>query len=461
MTEGAAVDNKPLRIDSVRLRNYRGFVELGAEFHPGLTVIVARNGLGKTAVLDAVAVALGPFVGAFDGRNRKGFAPADVRQVRNPNSILAEMEPMYPLTLEASGVVDSQAVAWTRRLESARSHTTYADATALTQFARNLQSRIRDNAGGGVAAPPILPLVACYGSGRLWDQLRLTQGKRAEAKTSREAGYTDCLSSSSRYKSFSDWFERLCRAEYELRDNASKLAAIRDQLGGIREAVDHVLAPSGWHTIAFKSSEAGIVASHPEHGSLPVEWLSDGIRNLIALTGDIAHRAVRLNSHLGGRAVRETPGIVLIDEVDMHLHPEWQQVVVGALHEAFPRIQFILTTHSPQVVSTVHRESVRVPHLSGETWCFVAPEFQTRGVESTDVLAEIMGVNPVPQVEEAQLLGEYRALIEAGESDGPAASELRSLLVGHFGPAHPVILDCDRLARFQSFRRRAPRSQGS
>ena len=150
-----------------------------------------------------------------------------------------------------------------------------------------------------------------------------------------------------------------------------------------------MLRPSGWHSIYFKNTETGIVATHAQYGVLPVAHLSDGIRTLIGVTADIAHRAIRLNSQLGREAVTSTPGIVLIDEVDMHLHPEWQQVIIESLRNAFPRIQFIVTTHSPQVLTTVRKEHIRllaadgtasipvdgtaVSNQSGERRCLAAP----------------------------------------------------------------------------------------
>jgi predicted ATP-binding protein involved in virulence len=96
------------------------------------------------------------------------------------------------------------------------------------------------------------------------------------------------------------------------------------------------------------------VAHHDQHGELSVALLSDGIRNMIGMVADIAFRATKLNPQFGFLAAKETPGVVLIDEVDMHLHPEWQQVVLQSLTTAFPALQFIVTTHSPQVLTTVN-----------------------------------------------------------------------------------------------------------
>lgn len=271
-------------------------------------------------------------------------------------------------------------------------------------------------------------------------------------------GYLDALASASRYKSFGNWLERLCRSEYEERKNPEKLHFIKNQLTALREAVDAVLEPSGWSRISYKSAELGVVAVHDEFGEMPVLQLSDGIRNLTGLAGDIASRAIRLNAHLGRDAVANTPGIVLVDEIDMHLHPEWQQTVVESLRAAFPKIQFIFTTHSPQVISTVDRQSLRVLREDEEGAVFEAPTFQTRGVESTDVLARIMGVDAVPGVEEARLYSDYRAMIDSGKHDVHAGLELRDRLISHFGEDHPLMLDCERLIRFQIFKRR--RSSG-
>jgi predicted ATP-binding protein involved in virulence len=146
-----------------------------------------------------------------------------------------------------------------------------------------------------------------------------------------------------------------------------------------------------------------------------------------------------------------TPGIVLIDEVDMHLHPEWQQVVLQALMEAFPRMQFVVTTHSPQVLTTVKSENIRVL-AHGEA---LEPQCEIKGIDSAVALNDIMGVNPVPQqVEEAQWQADYIAKIESGIHDDQEGRYLRSKLISFYGARHPVMLDADRLIRFQAFKLR-------
>jgi predicted ATP-binding protein involved in virulence len=91
---------------------------------------------------------------------------------------------------------------------------------------------------------------------------------------------------------------------------------------------------------------------------LAYRQLSDGFRNIIGLVADIAYRCIQLNPHLGEYAVAETPGIVLIDELDLHLHPNWQRHVVADLKRVFPKIQFVATTHSPFIVQSLAKDEL-------------------------------------------------------------------------------------------------------
>jgi predicted ATP-binding protein involved in virulence len=143
----------------------------------------------------------------------------------------------------------------------------------------------------------------------------------------------------------------------------------------------------------------------------------------------------------------------------MHLHPSWQQMILDLLRQAFPCLQLVVTTHSPHVLSTVDKRAIRVVRWIDGGVEVRTPTFQTRGVMSADVLSSIMDVDPIPQeIPEAQKLRQYRGLIEDGLAETETGTTLRSELVAHFGDEHPVILDCNRLLRFQTFKlkRRRP-----
>ena len=364
MTQGnAQLTAPPTHLRTIEISNFRCFDRLSVSLHPELTVLIARNGSGKTSIMDAIAVTLGTYVGSFLAGTSVGATQRDVR-LRVTNAALREMEPQYPLSFRASGVVNGWPLEWSRHVNSPKSGTTIKDARGLTQVGEMLQAAVTSN------EPVVLPALAYYGTGRLWKQKKVTEKKVfANEFHSRTSGYRDCLDPASSYKFFLDWFRYAAQANADALNRQREENVSQDELvpsayagliAAVRGAVDECLRSAGWQNLRYSFTHQSVVMEHAEHGTLEVGQLSDGVRNMIALVADIAYRMVRLNSHFGADAALLTPGIVMIDEVDMHLHPEWQQQVLASLRRAFPAIQLIVTTHSPQVLSTVHKEHIRV-----------------------------------------------------------------------------------------------------
>ncbi|HRE89680.1 MAG TPA: AAA family ATPase [Myxococcota bacterium] len=135
--------------------------------------------------------------------------------------------------------------------------------------------------------------------------------------------------------------------------------------------------------------------------------LSAGYRTLLALISDLARRCVLLNPAAGARAPYETPGLVLIDELELHLHPKWQRQVVKGLQRAFPKIQFVCTTHSPQILSEAPADSVV---LLGPDDTVLYPKY-THGRDANAILEEILGT-PARPVEIDALFGAFRGAID-------------------------------------------------
>ncbi|MBB3909720.1 AAA family ATPase [Sphingomonas desiccabilis] len=431
-----------LRLDTLSLTNFRCFARCEIVFHPNLTVLVAENGSGKTAVLDAAAAALSVFVNALHPSEPvRRLDRADVRLLPDHDRVMA---PCLPAGYEVQGVVQDRSVTWRSEVKTYgdKVRPSTRDFQPLTNAARALRSEAT-----------ILPLIAYYGTGRLWSEQRLTEYRRSSVTNVEErvAGYTDCLTSSSSFKGISAWFEHRFRqtASPAFRES---LPANLAMISGVKEAADTVLAPTGWSNLRWDSNFHAMAADHVVQGELPLLMLSDGVRTMLALVADVARRCASLNPHLSNRASLDTPGVLIVDEIDMHLHPRWQQQVLGLLQRAFPALQIVVSTHSPHVLSTVDKSSIRVLHVDGGDTVVETPAIQTRGVESADVLASVMNVDPVPDLQERAELSAYRALIEDGQADGADATALRKRLIDHFGESHPVILECDRLIRFQQFR---------
>lgn len=234
----------------------------------------------------------------------------------------------------------------------------------------------------------------------------------------------------------------------------------------VQDAVDEVLQPVGWKHLQFSQRDNCLVLKHESYGVMKADQLSDGIKNILAMVADIAYRCVLLNGHLGEAAATESTGIVMIDEVDMHLHPRWQQTVIGSLQTVFPNIQFILTTHSPQVLSTVPAECIRIIKHginadTGKIESTAKPAaVQSLGVASANVMAQLQGVDPIPDVEQARWLTQFKQLINQGEQAGQAGGELKEKILKHFGEVHQEWLECERLVRLQVMKAKLPKRKG-
>ena len=241
-----------------------------------MTILVGRNGMGKTAILDAVAVAFGPYLGGFDQGQGQHFSNNDARRI--PNEIdggRVDMETVYPVRLEAVGSFQEKEIKWQRARKSLKGRTTIKDSGPLIHLAKKLQKAVRSG------EKTTLPLLAYYGTGRLWKEKRLTERKQASGATSRLSGYTDCMNPESSYRAFADWLRMETMVNYEKHlvaiERGESIEPSNQGLlfNSIQNAVNTVMRPSGWKNIRFSPSAQEVVAEHPDHGILPVSTLSD------------------------------------------------------------------------------------------------------------------------------------------------------------------------------------------
>lgn len=448
----------PLRIDRLELSNYRCFSNCVIDLHPSLTVLVAENAQGKSAILDAIAIALDPIVSTIVGTTASSFPRGAVHLKRDD---AGRMVPALPTKIHATASIAGRAmVTWERELVSVskRSRPSTRDLKEVLASSTRLAEASKDDSSN------ILPTVAYYRTDRLWtSQSERTRRTGPSTGRGRALGYQDWSSPTSSFGAFVDWyrsaFSELGASTSKFREKGDR---IERQLAAVHEAISSALEPTGWCSLSWQSSWSGddnqiingecLAVEHSARGMLPLQFLSDGVKNMISLVADLSYRCVRLNPELGVDAAARTPGVVLIDEIDMHLHPRWQQVVVGLLTKAFPCVQFIVTTHSPQVLSTVDYESIRLIRLDGTNGVVSRPSYQTKGIESADILARLMNVDPVPQLQESQWLSDYRALLQTTRYDTTEGKALWTKIVAHFGADNPVLIEFETLRRFQEFR---------
>lgn len=447
-----------MNIQFLEIQNFRCFKEIKATFEKDLTVFVAKNGQGKSSILDAIKIALWPYVSGFDlGKQTNLPTGIEVSDVFRLKAETENMEPVLPSVINARVCLHGEEISDNRYRDSIDSRTKTKDGqgtSLLKKKAIALQKKIfSEKLGEGV----LLPLVAYYGTGRLWNMRKLFSEEKNENSLSRTYGYRGCLDPSSTFKYFAEWYTQIFKSYRDAQiialekniDNREEVARRFIPIKVIQNCINAVITDyTGWKDIRYSTQENSLTLSHDSLGELNVDQLSDGIRNIFAVVADIAYRCLLLNPALGEEAALKTSGIVLIDEVDMHLHPAWQQTILEDLQRAFPAIQFIVTTHSPQVISAVRPDQIRLI----DNGKIVAPESSTYGAESSRILNEVFGVASRPNNEVKKNLDAYLKLIQQGEYNSAEAKALREKLdTWLYGD--PVLDSADMLIRREERRK--------
>lgn len=406
-----------MRLDHLRLKNFRGFANFEVTLDPRMTVLVGDNAAGKTGLLEGAAVGLGGYLRGIRGAHDRHIRPVDVRRVVYEHGGLPDLQQQYPVEVSCRGTLDARAAAWTRTLTGPDGRTTRVRAKAIENLASRLQDQVR-------AGEPVgLPLLCYYGTQRLWLQHKETSAK-ANIGT-RTDGYLDCLDPASNHRHLTAWVRKQALV-------AAQTGVTLPHFAAIEIAVCDCLqgAAAFWYDL--------------QHEELRIRWqdgkltsfdqLSDGYRNLVAMVADMAWRCAVLNPHLAADAARQTSGVVLIDEVDLHLHPRWQARVLDDLLRAFPLLQFVTTTHSPQVIATCRPEWIRVLEQGRERPKSVA---FVHGWDSNSVLRGVMDADARPRFAQERLEAVTLALTAKRWED---AEKLIVQLAQDLGPADPEIV---------------------
>jgi len=428
-------------VEDLTLSNFRCFSHVEMSFDPQLTIIVGTNGSGKSTILDGLIVMLGPIVRELGDDSNYSFAESDVRsEPRNLDSVggVAEMVLRYPVEGEMQATVAGHSLAWSRRKSSPGRYT--------SRISGDLKARMTDvvaEAKDAVGPEPVLPVIAAYGVERLLG-VRRASGAIGKTRFGAYAAALDRQSDLSRLSGFLADLATSISNAHAFGDEPP--LAARAQFDAIERACGIVLAETGWARPRWNPLVDAITLTHPRYGTLPLAYLSTGIKITAGLVIDLASRMARANPSLGSADLLDTvSGVVMIDEIDLHLHTTWQQSIVAALQRAFPRVQFIVTTHSPQVLSTVGAEHVRV--LDGET---VRRVEHAEGLRSDVVMREILGTDPEPDVPPRRSLHEYMAMVRQGLGTTNEAKQLRARLEHELGGIDniPEFADADAAIAF-------------
>ena len=455
-----------MKLKSVEIDNYRAIEHLHLPLDPSLTVLHGDNTCGKTSVLSAIAVGLGVIPQVFNVSGLD-FLETD----RRAGESFAQVD-----------LTTTEDVSWRRERRDRQTTDHGLDA--------GLKGKLSEVARADEEArkPVDLPVVAFYGTERTAlapDVFRVPdRGPRMlslgnpfqsdvrryamlaaqeemiarigqSQEPARVAALKDALAARPSFPDLFTWF--YAKENDELREQKQHRDSDyqRRDLSAVRGAIVSMLDGVTDPRVEMDPLRFSVSVGSEEGSSttLELDQLSGGQRAVLALAADLAWRMAQGNPHLDEPLRSEA--IVLIDEVELHLHPSWQQRILNDLRRTFPNAQFVVSTHSPQVLTTVEpghivelaREQDRIVAGSVDGW--------TYGAEAGDVLSVVMKVNERPVNEFTQKLGRYRRLINDEKGESQQALALRQELED-LSPHDPALDRADLEIR----RRRVLRQMG-
>ncbi|MDM8568743.1 AAA family ATPase [Thiotrichales bacterium HSG1] len=331
-----------MKVEKIHIENFTQFTDLPIELSSDVIVFIGNNGAGKTSILRIISTLLSWLIARIKQEKGKGSPISDLDIKNNANyskitvEVLADNQTNFQWTLakQRKGFKNNQ-------------NSNLKDVTHLADLYRNsLTQNEKSN----------LPLVIYYPVERAVLNIPLKINSRYSFE--QLDGYDNAIIGTD-FQHFFEWFREREDAENEksritlelIKNNPQKIHEkfLYDdkQLTAVRDAIATFIPVFSKLRIQRKPKLRMTVQKHGQ--TLDVTQLSQGEKSLMALVGDIARRMVIMNPCL------ENPlhgdGIVLIDEIDLHLHPQWQRGIIQRLHNTFPNCQFFLATHSPLVIS--------------------------------------------------------------------------------------------------------------
>lgn len=363
-----------MNLEHIAISNFKGIQYEDFSFTPEVNLIIGDNGTGKTSILEAISVALGGFLAGI-GEVRGVHFSTD--EIRRENELLGDgsnnIKYKTPVKVECDLRMkdEDKLYHFVRQKKSVKS-------SRSTVEPRDISKKAAQMADDSTA---ILPVISYQGISRISNQKREGWIDVFKNDFSRVVAYIDCLSEVSNMKQMTNWFARMEQISWQEDKKIAEYEIVKKAVGIF---MGEMFEQNSINVFYDKRTEELMYRNGTE--VLPIRLLSSGFRTLIGMILDIAYRMAILNPFLRNDVLQLTPGIVLIDEIDMHLHPKWQWNIVKALKKTFPMVQFIVTTHSPIVVASCKDENLILLHQNDENKYRKTLE----GWQVDDVLEEIM-----------------------------------------------------------------------
>lgn len=415
-----------MKFERIQLTNFRAFKSLDLELHPQLNVIAGINGAGKTTVLDACAMSMSYLISQLSEEHQHNLKPHDL-DIHNTEKELS-LDVLFNANIGYEETLKIQ-------MDKLRNQ--------KVNYKEDEYSSVIPSIGL-FAFEKGLPVFVYYGVNRAIDMTIHHLENLNDNQLSMFDTYQNTLKAGVSFNDFYQWYERQNNLNNEKKQREKTLQELKqqnkildelksqkssdiEQLKGAHQSLIELLELSlemddnDWdpqirdlkyinqvfikfflnydkndtlfNTLSpiniIRKNNTLLVYMEKNKGFIDIRQLSDGQKLLFALIMDLTQRLLIANPKL------ENPlhgsGVVLIDEIELHLHPTWQREVMNKLTETFPNIQFIMTTHSPQVISETRKENLFLLSWDNEQkQPVINRPIRSFGLDSTTVLNEIM-----------------------------------------------------------------------
>ena len=437
-----------MRIDRLEINNFKKFSDYTLELHPQFTLLVGDNGTGKTTLLDALAIAAGIWlVNSPDttlNNSRRNILPAEIRLEAISSDTITQLVERTPVQIKATGSIDRQQVQWLRQIKTNSSRTSNTGAKAALEIISNLFQQVA--AGEKIW----LPIIAYYGAGRAWlpSNQRDPKATITANPARRWDAFYDCFEERIRIADLHTWFQKEAIA------SVNRQGQMRPGYQVVKLAILRCIPDAD--DLWFDPERAEIVVSIQANPQ-PFSNLSAGQKMMVGLIADIAIKIVTQNASFLTESsdinsgnlplvLEQTSGLVLIDEIDVHLHPKWQHRVVNDLTRTFPSIQFVCTSHSPLVIGEVPANRIRILESDAETNNIIATiPTAAYGLDANRVLDELMGASDRNQAVAAHLHTLFRLI---DDEDFDEARQKMMTLTEQLGESEPELTRARSLIKF-------------
>jgi len=416
-----------MHIQQVQIKNFRCFEDLTVNLNPDVNIFVGNNGSGKSAVLDAISAAMYPYIshiqqmlGQYHDDSPILKSDLSVKRNKQKNKRItpqfqASVKGFPEWSIEYKNIfsredenifVDENSIGFDVDFKSPK----------LIKLIDSINSKYEDETQNNSFV-----LVVYYKENR---NAVIKVKDLLNQSSDKVEPFENALNAVANYTDSANWF--FIREFQELREGKKRgdINFELPDLKQIRRAISTIIAPNARVYFTQTTSAQLMVEWETETGEkidLSINQLSSGYRNMLALVMDFARRLAQANPQMANPL--EAEAVLMIDELDLHLHPTWQQKIIPDLRKVFPNTQIIATTHSPEIVTTVERHQVKIL----EDYQIKECPTPTRGRTSSDIVRDVLGLNNLrPDTKESKTLAALFDAIDNGNLE--EAKKLREEL---------------------------------